>query len=458
MNKLPVIAVFDIGRTNKKCFLFDEQYHIVWERSVELAETEDEDGFPCEDIHILTVWIQQTMQQVLRLAGFAVKAVNFSAHGASFVYINEEGQPVGHLYNYLKPYPVALQKKFYSTYAGEQAFSLATASPVLGSLNSGLQVYRLQKEKPALFAQVQYALHLPQYISYLITGKPCAEITSIGCHTGLWHFSQRQYHEWVYEEGVDEKFPSVLRSDAVLEAAEPYGKIKAGVGLHDSSAALVPYLASFAEPFVLLSTGTWCISLNPFNTEPLTAVELEQDCLSYLSYQRQPVKASRLFAGQEHALQVKRLAEHFAVAEDYYRQVGYNASLQEKVFTASKKEPVYTGSRPSAFGERDLKDFTSYEEAYHQLISDIMQQQQLAISLILSSHPPGQIFVDGGFAQNTVFMHMLAVSFPTMNVYAAAVSQASALGAALVLHAAWNKEPLRSDLVTLTAYSRGHSH
>jgi sugar (pentulose or hexulose) kinase len=454
MSVLSVIAVFDIGRTNKKCFLFDEQYHIVWEQSVELAETEDEDGFPCEDIHILTAWVKQTMKEVLQLEGFAVKAVNFSAHGASFVYINEQGQPVGHLYNYLKPYPAALQKKFYSTYGGEQVFSLVTASPVLGSLNSGLQVYRVQKEKPELYEQVQYALHLPQYISYLVTGKPCAEITSIGCHTGLWHFSQRQYHEWVYEEKLDEKFPSVLRSDAVLEAGETYGKIKAGVGLHDSSAALVPYLASFTEPFVLLSTGTWCISLNPFNKEPLRTEELERDCLSYLSYQRQPVKASRLFAGQEHELQVKRLAKHFAVAEDHYRQVGYDTSLQEKVFAASKKEPVFTGSQPSAFGKRNLNSFSRYEEAYHQLISDIMQQQQYAISLILSSHPPSQIFVDGGFAQNTVFMHMLAASFPAMKVYAAAVSQASSLGAALVLHAAWNKEPLRSDLVALTAYSQ----
>lgn len=456
MSVLPVIAVFDIGRTNKKCFLFDEQYHIVWEQSVELAETVDEDGFPCEDVHTLTTWVKQTMKEVLELKGFSVKAVNFSAHGASFVYINEQGQPVGQLYNYLKPYPVALQKKFYTTYGGEQAFSLATASPVLGSLNSGLQVYRLQKEKPELYAQVHYALHLPQYISYLLTGKACAEITSIGCHTGLWHFSQRQYHEWVYEEALDEKFPSVLRSDAVLETAGPVGKIKAGVGLHDSSAALVPYLASFTEPFVLISTGTWCIGLNPFNTEPLTAAELEQDCLSYLSYQRQTVKASRLFAGQEHALQIKRLAEHFAVAEDYYRQVGYDASLQEKVFSASKKEPVFTGSHPSAFGERDLKGFANYAEAYHQLISDIMQQQQLAISLILSSHPPTRIFVDGGFARNSVFMHMLAASFPAMKVYAAAVSQASALGAALVLHAAWNTQPLRRDLVALTAYSSGN--
>ena len=39
--------------------------------------------------------------------------------------------------------------------------------------------------------------------------------------------------------------------------------IAVGAGLHDSSAALIPYLSAFREPFILLSPGTWCISLNP---------------------------------------------------------------------------------------------------------------------------------------------------------------------------------------------------
>jgi sugar (pentulose or hexulose) kinase len=39
-----VVAVFDIGKTNKKVFLFNENYQIVWEQSVVFPETVDEDG------------------------------------------------------------------------------------------------------------------------------------------------------------------------------------------------------------------------------------------------------------------------------------------------------------------------------------------------------------------------------------------------------------------------------
>ena len=39
---LPVILIFDIGKTNKKVFLFDEDYNIVFEKTEILPEIKDE--------------------------------------------------------------------------------------------------------------------------------------------------------------------------------------------------------------------------------------------------------------------------------------------------------------------------------------------------------------------------------------------------------------------------------
>ena len=52
--KLPVIAIFDIGKTNKKLLLFDQQYKLLHEESTQINETTDEDGFACEDIDALS--------------------------------------------------------------------------------------------------------------------------------------------------------------------------------------------------------------------------------------------------------------------------------------------------------------------------------------------------------------------------------------------------------------------
>jgi len=44
MHPTSVIAIFDIGKTNKKLFLFDEQYRMVLEKTEQFEETTDDDG------------------------------------------------------------------------------------------------------------------------------------------------------------------------------------------------------------------------------------------------------------------------------------------------------------------------------------------------------------------------------------------------------------------------------
>jgi sugar (pentulose or hexulose) kinase len=444
-NWQPVIAILDIGKTNKKAFLIDEHYRIVWENSCRFPEITDEDGDACEDVQALSAWVNQSLEEMLAIPQFTIRGLNFSAYGASFVLINEEGRVVAPLYNYLKPYPPALSQRFFEQYDADGALSGITASPVLGSLNSGLQLYRLKYQQPERYRSVRWALHLPQYISFLVTTRPCADITSIGCHTMLWNFREQQYHEWLTREGIAEKLPPIFPSDGAMTAILNGDYIPAGAGLHDSSAALIPYLATFTEPFALISTGTWCITLNPFNDSPLTAAELEQDCLCYLEYQGRPVKASRLFAGQEHEQQTLRLADHFKVAADYYKDVEFDPLLARSLETPAAPSL-------SLFASRSLDSFPSYESAYHQLMLDLVAAQLQSTRLVLDNTPVKRIFVDGGFSRNPLFMHLLAVAFPQMEVYAASVAQATAVGAALAIHHHWNTRSLPGDLVALKYY------
>jgi len=474
-----VIAILDVGKTNKKLFLLDEQYRIVWENSVAFDGTKDEDGEPCEDLAQLTAWVRQSVTGVSALPDFRIRAINFSAYGASFVHIGKDGDPVAPLYNYLKPYPEALRKKFYETYGGEVTLSMLTASPVLGSLNSGMQLYRIKVEQPELFARIRCSLHLPQYLSFLLTGRMFSDITSIGCHTNLWNFSQHHYHEWVYREGLIDKLAPIQPSTSVQPVAASPGPAVAGIGLHDSSAAILPYLEGFREPFVLISTGTWCITMNPFNHAELTVAELQKDCLCYLSYQGKPVKASRLFAGYDHERQVQRLAEYFHVSAAYAATVVFDPacvaalalspeaglSSASGLHPGSGHPPVSdlppgSGIPPSApspvmasvFGQRRLDTFENFDQAYHRLLMDIMDQQVTSTQLVLQGTGVKRIFVDGGFGKNQVYMHLLAAAFPEVEVFAASIPQATAIGAALAIHPHWNKGPLPADIIELKYY------
>ena len=111
----PVIAIFDIGKTNKKILLFDEQYKLLSEQSKEFREITDENGEACEDIDALSLWVKDTLAALLFQKDLVVKAINVSAYGASFVHLDEKFKIVTPLYNYLKPYPKPLEEKFYQT-------------------------------------------------------------------------------------------------------------------------------------------------------------------------------------------------------------------------------------------------------------------------------------------------------------------------------------------------------
>jgi sugar (pentulose or hexulose) kinase len=389
------------------------------------------------------LWIQKE---------FDIKAINFSAYGASFVNVGEDGKPVTPLYNYLKPYPDHLLKQFYETYGGEEDFSYRTASPVLGNLNSGMQLYRIKYEKPELFQKIKHAFHLPQFLSYLICGSHYSDITSIGCHTNLWNFQKNDYHDWVVKEEMLEKLLPIVQTDKTVLSTYNEYQYHVGIGLHDSSAALIPYLLSFHEPFVLISTGTWCISLNPFNNAPLTREELKNDCLCYLQYNGKPVKAARLFAGQIHDQQVQRIADHFQTGVAKYKQMQFSDEIASRL----QKSGVRVSLKECAFEKRELFSFASCEEAYHQLIFDVIAQQSFSTNLILQNKEVKRIFVDGGFSKNEIYMNLIATAFPSMEVFATSMAQATAMGTALIVHNSWNKNPIPNDIITLKYYSLPH--
>jgi sugar (pentulose or hexulose) kinase len=455
MDSVSCILIFDIGKTNKKYFVLDESYIIIEESSVQLAETVDEDGFPCEDIFVLLQWVEFSFRDVISRFDKKIKAVNFSTYGASLVHVDEKLRPVAPLYNYLKPFPSNLSEDFYAAQEGENNFSLDTSSPALGSLNAGLQLYWLKKQRPSLYEKIIYSLHLPQFISCLFSGKAYTELTSIGCHTALWNFSKHNYHSWVTETGIVNKLAPIISAEKCFSKNINGHLIYTGVGLHDSSAALLTYLHNFSEPFLLISTGTWSITLNPFNSQQLSAEELKQDCLCYLTTTGKSVKASRLFAGKWHEETMLKIASHFHLKPEYFSCIQYNSEILEWSLKNDAMNIVHSDTLQHEVNKLSSFDpalFPSAEIAYHHFMHQLVKLQAASSNLVLEKTDTKNIYVDGGFSKNDLYMQLLANMFPSKSIYAASVAQASAFGAALVIHSKWNNKPVPDNLVTLHQY------
>ncbi|OOG75379.1 FGGY-family carbohydrate kinase [Algoriphagus sp. A40] len=439
MPRIPVTAVFDIGKTNKKFFLFDENLKEVHNTYTRLDAIPDEDGFPSEPILPLRDWMLETFRQALNSTEFEIKKLNFSGHGASFVHTDENGEPATPLYDYLKPFPKDLLDRFYSENGGKMAFCQKTSSPPLAMLNSGLQIYFLKYAKPEFFKNVRHCLHLPQFLSLIFTGEMVSDYTSIGCHTGLWDFEKMDYHDWVKREGIEPLLPPILPGNSLLKTKPELGGIPCGIGVHDSSGALLPYLKQEKEPFALLSTGTWAISINPFNKTPLSESELTKDCLQFLSISGQPIKISRLFIGEEHKYQVDEMYAFWELPLGTYKKLKFEESWFQKVRQHPKKRIGFQYLKPADYGlekadTTDWSSFSEFTEAYYTFLHELTDIQVASLRLVLDGAPVNRLFVDGGFNANFIFLEMLRKKLPGMEIIPSDFPNGSALGAAMLVN------------------------
>lgn len=430
-----VIAVFDIGKTNKKIFLFNEDFEVVYNNSIRFEEVVDDDNYPCDDIESIEVWIQDEIRAIQENNEFLMKAINFSTHGATLVYLDKEGNRITPLYNYLKPLDFDFTP-LYKAHGGVEEFSRQTASPSYGMLNAGLQMYWLKNTKPHYWSKVDSILHYPQYLSYLFSNKITADFTSIGAHTAIWNFDNMQYNNWLEAEGITLPEPKSGKNAALslINGQE----IAVGKGLHDSSSSIIPLLESQQDSeneFVLLSTGTWIICMNPFSKETLTTNQLKNDCLCFMTPNKKQIKSSMQFLGRVHEANAFELSYHFGVNKSHFLELTLNKELCSDVLSKSKSIFFPNKIADDFKGDmQQLENFPDYESAYYQLVYEITQRVYEGINRILDANNKlKDVYISGGFNKNDIFVEYLCQMMPEQNIKFPIGKNASALGAAMLM-------------------------
>ena len=430
---MDVTAIFDIGKTNKKFFLLDADFKEVYREYTRFEEITDDDGFASEDLDSLIDWMSMVYSKVKNGSEYTVKSLNFSTYGASLVHLDNDGNRIAPFYNYLKPLPENLEDQFLRAHGDKESFELTTSSPFMGMLNSGLQLYYLKYTKPELFGKIARSVHFPQYLSSLFTNEYVTDYTSLGCHTGLWDSPNNRYAKWVKDEGFDKLLCPIVPSDT------HYLKdgVRIGVGIHDSSSALIPYYNANQEPFTLISTGTWSICMNMYNHGALTANELNADCLNFMNPKGLSVKASRLFLGKHLSNTARVLSDYYGVDYQTYKTLQKTEEFESK--RIDKKRLLFDHSlvNPERFGfvntaDPDFGQFEGYEDAMCQFFDEITDLQIESLVLAIGKSDIENIYIDGGFSSSDIFIQFLADKLPAYNIYSSSFPLGSALGAAVV--------------------------
>lgn len=428
-----VTAIFDIGKTNKKFFLFDRDYQEVYREYVHFDLIEDEDGHATEDLKSLEIWLKEVFNRILTSEKFNITAINFSTYGASFVHLDENGKVLTPLYNYTKPLNEKLTASFYKKYGPETEFATRTGSSNSGMLNSGMQLYWLKHAHPEVFEKITFSLHLPQYISYVFTGIPLSEYTSIGCHTALWDYAKKDYHPWVYKEGIHRILPPIVSTETSINMNYNGKRIKIGVGIHDSSAALLPYVRSVKKKFILVSTGTWSIALNPFPEKLLSEEDIADNCINYMRINGKSVKASRLFLGNEYSLQVAELSEKYKVPADAHKSVAFDYEVFYEILKDFEYSFHWKGLKDKNMPPKTHFKYDRFEHAYHQLMIELVLLQVESIKTAAGDDTIEKLYIDGGFSDNDVYIKLVSHYLRNMELRTTDSSLGSALGAAIAI-------------------------
>jgi ribulose kinase len=81
-----------------------------------------------------------------------------------------------------------------------------------------------------------------------------------------------------------------------------------------------------------------------------------------------------------------------------------------------------------------LNNYSNYEEAYYQLTYEISNRVYKGVQLILDSdHNLKDVFISGGFNKNEIFVEFLTLMMPQQKIQFPNWSNASALGAAMLM-------------------------
>ncbi|MDG2386959.1 MAG: hypothetical protein P8M02_06050 [Flavobacteriaceae bacterium] len=260
-----------------------------------------------------------------------------------------------------------------------------------------------------------------------------SELCSIGCHTSLWNYSSANYQDWLIQEEISDLQAPISSSEKTSEGVNLLKGVSVGIGLHDSSAALVPYLKAVKKSFILLSTGTMNVALNPFCNQSLLESELNQGCLNYMTPNGQAVKASRFFMGGAHEQLSKSIASYFDCSSDFFKTIDYDP-LEFDQTTPLSNTNWSISSTDFSLPKEIFKNYSSPTEAYYAIMKTLLQIQFTSLAFILRGVKIERIYLDGGFQKNQIFIKHLARSFADLEVYCNDFSLGAALGAALSVH------------------------
>ena len=295
--------IFDIGKTNIKGYVLNEQSETVWTESTKNASIQGQD-YTYIDVENVEKWLLTALKKANQ--AFDISAINISTHGACAVLVGQDDNLLMPVMDYECNTPEQVSAEYdVIRPAFEQSFS-----PNLSAgLNLGRQLWWLKTHKADEFSTVKHVFMYPQYWVWRLTGKAVNEVTSLGCHTDLWLPEQEDYSSLVDKLNIRHAMPPLVAAHDSVGALSNEVQKQTGIshtcqvfaGIHDSNASFARYLTNDVnQEFTVVSTGTWIITMSMGGN--IKRLHEESDMLANVCVLNKPIACARFMGGREFEL------------------------------------------------------------------------------------------------------------------------------------------------------------
>jgi L-fuculokinase len=349
--------------------------------------------------------------------------------------------------------------EFFRNFGSREDLQLITGTPDFNLLlNMAKAIYYTRINFKDGFGNIRHILNLNEYIGFQLTGNAGAEPTYIGSHTYLWDFQRGYWSDVAEKLGIKSFLPAEINNpwDVLgtirMEIANTTGLDKDTIvthGIHDSNAALLPYLISMDEDFVLNSTGTWCVVMHEEDKVNFNEDEIGKLVFFNISTFSNPVKTSIFMGGLEY---------------DQYHEIlckmhGNNAIPEVDVALLNdiandrtcfilpgitRGTGQFPDSEPRIIEGERIIPFEKFKSG--EIIPDFMKDRKKAyavlnfslavqskVALDRSGMKDGMLlFTEGGFSKNNVYNALLTAFYPNSEIALTNLDEASAFGAAII--------------------------
>ena len=274
--------VFDVGKSNAKILIFDKNLKIKKIIKSGYPKIKIKKNFFLKNINFLITWFKKNLYLLSK--NYKIDKIVTSTHGAAFGLVSHNDKSIFGVMDYENNYD-SVSKEF-------------------------IEIKPSFKESLSPVSEAKYILTLPQYISWIFSGKYSSEISYLGNHTHLWNFKKNSYSSFAKRLKIQNKFPKI---NSAWKTLGPYlldkrlkdEKIEVINGIHDSDASYLLFTRSKFKKFNLISSGTQIVTMNAF-TSPKCLKE-GKEMYGGLNVFGKTVPTIRFMGGREYQFLMKKL-------------------------------------------------------------------------------------------------------------------------------------------------------